>query len=130
MARKTIHVLVVDDNRRAREGMLALLATWSGCVVVGCAADGQQAVEKVAWLHPDAVLIDVCMPVMNGLQATHVIKQTDPAVWVVVTSLYPAYREEAFENQADRFVLKGSPSEELLQALTPPSYEVSENDPL
>src|SRR6266702_2204200 len=65
-----VRVLVVDDQQLIREGIASLLGIQDGVHVVGTAADGQEAVEKARALSPEIVLMDVRMPVMDGVQAT------------------------------------------------------------
>jgi YesN/AraC family two-component response regulator len=69
----TITCLIADDQAMVREGFGALLAAQPDLVVVGGAADGAEAVRQVRKLKPDVVLMDVRMPVMDGLQATRLI---------------------------------------------------------
>lgn len=112
-----IRVLIADDSARAREGLRALFATWPELAVVGEAADGQQAVRLVPECRPDVVLIDLHMPVLDGLQATQQIKQQWPAITVIVLTMYTVEQRAAFIAGADAFVVKGSPAEHLLNAI-------------
>jgi len=66
----TTRCLIADDQAMVREGFAAVLATEPGLLVVGQASDGADAVRQTRHLHPDVVLMDVRMPVMDGLQAT------------------------------------------------------------
>ncbi|MCL4395630.1 MAG: response regulator transcription factor [Chloroflexi bacterium] len=90
-----IRVLVADDHALFRQGICALLARRKGIEVVGEAENGQQAVEQVAALRPDVVLMDIAMPVMNGVQATQQIHQTYPETHVLVLTQYES-REYVF----------------------------------
>ena len=65
-----IRVLLADDHAILREGLRALLGYYADVEVVGEAQDGEQAVDRVAELHPDVVLMDIAMPGMNGIEAT------------------------------------------------------------
>lgn len=112
-----IRVLIADDSARAREGLRTLFATWPELAVVGEAADGQQAVRLVAECRPDVVLIDLHMPVLDGLQATQQIKQQWPAITVIVLTMYTVEQRAALTAGADAFVVKGSPAEHLLSAI-------------
>jgi DNA-binding NarL/FixJ family response regulator len=85
--------------------------------VVGEAADGQESVDLAAERRPDVVLMDVQMPVMNGLEATRCIKRQWPEIRVVVLTMHPKYRAEALAVGADAFLLKGCPSEMLRAAI-------------
>ena len=116
MAQPT-RVLIADDSARARDGLRALLATWPEITVVGEAANGQDAVQQVAERQPDVVLMDLHMPVLDGVQATEQIKRQWPAVIVVVLTLYAVDQSAALAAGADAFLLKGGTPERLLAAL-------------
>jgi len=81
-----MRILVVDDHEPVRAGICALLATESTFTVCGEARDGYDAVEKANELHPDMVLMDVTMPVMNGLDATRQIKQLLPKTKIMIVT--------------------------------------------
>ena len=116
MAQPT-RVLIADDSAHARDGLRALLATWPEIAVVGEAANGQDAVRLVAEYRPDIVLMDLHMPVLDGVQATQLIKQQWPAVTVVVLTVYAVEQSAALAAGADAFLLKGGTPERLLGAL-------------
>lgn len=69
-----IRVLIADDSVRTREGLRVLFAAWPEIAVVGEATTGREVVQHVAELRPDVVLMDLSMPVMDGVQATRQIK--------------------------------------------------------
>jgi len=131
---KPIRVLIADDNTRSRNGLRALLGTVGlnlsvafgrggrnetgpEVEVVGEAIDGREAVRQVMERRPDVVLMDVRMPVMDGLDATRLIKNKWPGVKIVVLTLYATYRAEALAAGADAFLVKGCPNEELFAAI-------------
>lgn len=114
---QSIRVLIADDSARAREGLCALLTTWHAVEVVGEAANGQEAIDLIAERRPDIVLMDLQMPVMDGLQATRLIKDTWPQVIVVVLTMHAAQQAAARAAGADDFVIKGSAPQRLLRAL-------------
>jgi DNA-binding NarL/FixJ family response regulator len=133
-----VQVLIADDNARSRSGLRALLGTarlnpsvargrgardetWPAVVVVGEAANGREAVGQVAKCRPDVVLMDIRMPVMNGLEATQRIKSHWPEVKVIALTMYGAYRAEALAAGVDAFLIKGYPVEELLGTMSHPS---------
>jgi DNA-binding NarL/FixJ family response regulator len=87
--------------------------------VIGEAADGVQALTIVSERHPDVVLLDVEMPVMDGIEATRRIKRVWPKVRVVVLTMHATYRALALDAGADAFVLKGCSAEEMQLAMLP-----------
>jgi DNA-binding NarL/FixJ family response regulator len=112
-----IRVLIADDSARTREGLRALFTTWPEITVVGEAANGQEAVRLVAEYLPDVVLMDLRMPMLDGVQATRLIKQQWPAVTIVVLTMYATEQSVALAAGADAFVMKGSVPERLLTAM-------------
>lgn len=116
MAQPT-RVLIADDSARAREGLRALLATWPEICVVGEAANGQEALQQVAERQPDVVLMDIHMPVLDGVEATRLVKQQWPAVTVIVLTVYVSEQRPALLAGADAFLIKGVAPEQLLAAL-------------
>ncbi len=112
-----IRVLIADDSARTREGLRVLFATWPEITVVGEAANGQEAVRLVGECQPDLLLIDVQMPLLDGLQATEQIKRQWPGVAVIVLTIYAVEQGAALAAGADAFVIKGGPPERLLAAI-------------
>ncbi len=113
-----IRVLIADDEPLIRETLAELLAE-EGFEVVGEARDGAEAVRKAAELDPDVVLIDVRMPVVNGLEATRRIRLDRPDALVVALSAYddPALEAAARAVGAADYVAKGTPSRELIERI-------------
>jgi NarL family two-component system response regulator LiaR len=97
--------------------MKALIATWPEVEVVGEATNGQEAVRLVEKCRPEVVLMDAIMPVMDGLEATGVIKDRWPEVKVIVLTIHAAYRDDALAAGADTFLIKGCLATELLKAI-------------
>ena len=112
-----IRVLIADDSARTREGLRALFATWPELAVVGEAANGQEAVRLAAECRPDVVLMDLHMPVLDGLAATREIKRQRPGTTIVVLTMHATEQSAALANGADAFVMKGSGPERLLAAM-------------
>jgi len=114
-----IRVVVVDDEVLFREGLVELLQGDPDIEVVGQAGDGRAGVAAVQAHHPDVVLLDMQMPVMNGLDATVEIRRTNPAVAVLVlTSFqYDEYVLPALRDGAAGYLLKDSSTAELRRAV-------------
>ncbi|MFI9363565.1 response regulator [Kitasatospora sp. NPDC053057] len=119
----TIRVIIVDDQAMVRAGFAALLNAQSDIDVVGDAADGAQALEVTGRTHPDVVLMDVRMPVMDGLEAAR--KLLDPAVpgahrpkvLMLTTFDVDDYVYEALRAGASGFLLKDAPPADLIAAV-------------
>jgi DNA-binding NarL/FixJ family response regulator len=86
--RKSIRVLVVDDQSLIREGLAIILDTQPDIQVVGQAEDGREAVKLTGQLLPDVILMDVRMPLMDGIKATRQIKETHPQVQVLILTTF------------------------------------------
>ena len=118
----TIRVLVVDDEALLRTAFSSLIDAEDDLEVVGAAADGRQAVELAASLAPDVVVMDVRMPIMDGIQATRTINSAEragcvPRVLILTTFDLDEYVFDALRAGASGFALKSRPLEELLTAI-------------
>jgi DNA-binding NarL/FixJ family response regulator len=114
-----IRVLIVDDHAILREGIRALLAAHDDIEVVGEAADGREAVEKVHQLTPDVVLMDVAMPLMDGLEATRRIRKGNPKTKVLILTQYDnkEYILSSIKVGASGFVPKRVVASELVSVI-------------
>jgi DNA-binding NarL/FixJ family response regulator len=121
-------VLIADGQPRARRSLEALLTAmrWSHDALgerlietVGAARDGQQAIDLVQTLQPDVVLMELNLPRLDGLTAIRTIKRRWPDVRIVVLTMYATERASALDSGADAFLLKGCPTDELLEAVMP-----------
>jgi DNA-binding NarL/FixJ family response regulator len=112
-----VQVLIVDDQPRARQSLKALLATWPLIGAVREATNGEEAIGSVEQARPDIVLMDVHMPVMNGLEATRRIKEHWPQVRIIALSIYGDYQADALVAGADAFISKGESPEKLLDTV-------------
>jgi DNA-binding NarL/FixJ family response regulator len=108
-------VLIVDDQALMREGLRTLLDLESAVEVVGTAADGADALAQVGRLHPEVVLMDLRMPVVDGVTATRAIKARHPEVQVLVLTTFDDDESifSALQAGASGYVLKDTPSEQL-----------------
>lgn len=114
----TVRVLIVDDQELVREGLSVLLSAQPDIEVVGEAVDGQDAVEQVAALAPDVVLMDVRMPVLDGLRATRMIAERGVVKVLVLTTFdLDEYVYEALRAGASGFLLKDSSARTLAEAV-------------
>ena len=115
-----ITLLIADDQAMVRQGFGALLSAQPDLLVVGDAADGADAVTKVRTLDPDVVLMDVRMPVMDGLEATRRLLapgRDRPKVLILTTFDLDDYVYEALRAGASGFLLKDAPADELVHAV-------------
>jgi DNA-binding NarL/FixJ family response regulator len=112
-------VLVVDDAANLRELLTVLLDVEDDFEVVGTAADGVQALEKAQSLNPDIVLLDLAMPVMDGLQALPGLRERLPGARIVIFSGFEheALAREALAAGADAYVEKGTSVMQLVARL-------------
>lgn len=116
---KKIRLLIVDDHTLVRAGIRALLALVADVEVVGEAADGREALKKTKELAPDVVLMDLAMPIMDGLEATRRIRREFPGVKVLVLTQYDdsEYVIPVIEAGARGFITKTGAFSELASAV-------------
>lgn len=116
---KHITVLLADDHHIVLEGLAALLKAESDLEVVGCAMDGQQVVSMEAEFCPDVVVMDIAMPVLNGLEATRQIHLRNPETRVLLLSAHrdDVYIERAQKLGAAGFLIKQSSAHVLADAI-------------
>jgi NarL family two-component system response regulator LiaR len=112
-------VIVCDDQATVRDGLVMLLKLEPDIDVVGTAEDGAEAVEMAADKGPDLVLMDLKMPIMNGVEATRQIKTRYPDVKVLVLTTYAddEWVFDAIQAGASGYLLKDTPREELMKAI-------------
>ncbi len=114
----SVRVLLADDHRVLREGLRRSLEA-QGLDVVGEAADGEEAIELADALLPDVVLMDVTMPVLDGVEATRHIRRRSPTVRVVVLTMHAdeATMARAIRVGAEGYLVKDCSSEEIADAI-------------
>ncbi len=115
----SVRVLLADDQPLVRAGLRVLMADTPDLVVVGEAADGDQAVARVDALRPDVVVMDVRMPGVDGIEATHRITAAHPAVRVLMLTTFDddAYVHGSLRAGASGFVVKDMALEDILAAV-------------
>jgi two-component system response regulator NreC len=115
----TITVLLADDHPVLRQEIRALLATQPDMTVVGDATNGREAIELARRLHPAVILMDISMPILNGLEATRQIKKELPACQVVVLTMHEneEYLVNILQAGATGYVLKQAADRELIEAV-------------
>lgn len=116
---KKIRVLVADDHPTFRQGLCHFLETQEDIEVVAQASDGEEAVRLAVELLPDVAIIDVTMPKLNGIEATRKIKETCPAISILIVSAYDyeSYLVSSLQAGAGGYMLKSAPVSELIGAL-------------
>jgi len=119
MNQDAISVVVADDHTIVRRGLVSLLSLADGITVIGEAADGRAAVERCLELEPDVVLMDINMPLLNGLEATRRIKKEAPNIRVLVLTAHDneEYIVQVIRSGANGYLLKNSSAEDLFAAI-------------
>lgn len=115
----TISVFIADDHAVVRDGLRLLLQTQSDFAIVGEAVNGREAVAEVCRLRPEVVLLDIAMPVLNGVEAARRIGARAPATKVVFLSMHGTseHVHQAFRAGAAGFVVKESAGAEVVKAI-------------
>lgn len=116
----SIRVIVADDQAAVREGLVLLLGTMPGITVVAEAADGEEAVARVAEHRPDVILMDLGMPNVTGVEATRQVRQDHPDTQVVVLTTYASedLALEALHAGALGYLTKSATKDAIARALT------------
>lgn len=112
-------VLIADDHQLFREGLVNLISSAPDIEVIAEAKDGKEAAERTKKLKPDVVLIDIGMPVMNGIEATRIIKKNDPNIKVIAVSMHSdrQFVKGVLEAGADGYLLKNCTYRQLIEAV-------------
>jgi two-component system response regulator NreC len=114
-----IRILIADDHTLLRNGIRALLEDEQDIVIVGEAEDGREAVRLAGQLKPNVVLMDIAMPLLNGLEATRQIKREHPEINVLVLTMYDheEYFRQMLEVGASGYIIKRAAASELVSAI-------------
>jgi DNA-binding NarL/FixJ family response regulator len=114
-----IRLLIADDHTIVRQGLARLLEDQPGFQVVGEAYDGRMAIEKAAALKPDVVVLDIGMPLLNGIEAARRIRKLLPQTRILILSMYSQehYVHELLETGISGYLLKESSGRDIIQAI-------------
>ena len=129
--RPAVRVLVADDQRLMRTGIASLLEIQEGIEIVGMAADGREAVEQAVSLRPDVILMDVRMPIMDGVAAAGQIRRQLPECQVLMLTTFDdeEYVLEALRAGACGYLLKDIPAHDLARAILAAHQGIYQLDP-
>lgn len=118
-AARAIRILIVDDHPMVAEGIRALLETYDDIDVVGALGSARAALDQIATLAPDVILLDLNMPGMSGLAATEILRETHPDVAILILSMHdaPEYVATALRHGANGYCLKDQSTEEIRRAI-------------
>lgn len=116
---RSIRVVIVDDHPMVRDGLRSILETYPDLNLVGSLVNGQEAIDQVANLQPDVMLLDLNMPGVNGLSAAEIILERYPEVHILILSMHdsPEYVSTALSHGAKGYILKDVPTEEVYTAI-------------
>jgi DNA-binding NarL/FixJ family response regulator len=119
MIMSNINVLLVDDHNIVRQGLRALFSAEGDITIIGEAQSGREAVQMVARLRPEVVVMDLAMPLLNGWEATRQILKTVPSAKVVVLSTYgdDEHIQQAIASGAAAYLLKQTAASDLVKAI-------------
>ena len=114
-----IRILIADDHKMVRDGLAALLGTKRDLEVIGAVGNGQEAVEKALALKPNVVIMDLMMPIMDGIEATREIRKAAPTVQILVLTTFGTSDgiAHAIEAGALGAMMKSADHEELAEAI-------------
>lgn len=116
---KPISVLIVDDHQVVLDGFMARLELEPDIEVIGTASNGLEAIEVAKHLHPDVILMDISMPIMNGIEATGIIKEEVPESRILMLTMHDnrEYIMKVMQAGAVGYMLKEISAEKMVQAI-------------
>lgn len=114
-----VKIFLIEDHELVRQGIKALLEGEPDIMVTGEASNGEEALQKLKTESPDVLLVDMNMPVMNGMEFTRMVRQSHPHLKVLILSMHDheSYLLEMLSMGADGYILKNSSKEELVFAI-------------
>ena len=120
MNERAVSILLADDHTIVRQGLAKVLEAETGFNIVGEARDGREAIAQVEQLKPDVVIMDITMPMLNGIEATRQIKKSHPKTKVIILSMHSHNRfiSELFSLGASGYLLKDSSGTDIINAIT------------
>ena len=126
-----IRILLCDDQPVVSEGLQVILSSVNDFLVVGSAANGLEALEQIELLHPDLVVMDLRMPIMNGIQATEQVRKRFPEVRVLILTTYDddEWVFDAVRAGAAGYLLKDAPREQIISAIRGTAAGATHVDP-
>ena len=119
MTDKTVKIFLADDHTIVRQGLAKLLEAEPGFEVIGEAEDGREAVNRVQKMLPDVVIMDIAMPMLNGIEATRQIKKILPQIKIIILSMHShdRYISELIGLGASGYLLKDASGGEIVKAV-------------
>lgn len=114
-----IKVLIVDDQSLIREGLNMMLSLYEEIKIVGEATNGQEAIEIIEEKEVDVILMDIRMPLMDGVEATRIVKEKYPHIKIIILTTFneDEYIFQGLNNGADGYILKDVSSKELVNSI-------------
>ncbi|MGB8253072.1 MAG: response regulator transcription factor [Anaerolineaceae bacterium] len=114
-----ISLMICDDQDVVCQGLNTILSMEKDLKVIGVAGDGQELIEQLEKRQPDVILLDLKMPLLNGVQATRIIKEKYPSIRILILTTYDAdeWLFDAIRSGADGYLLKDTSRENLLAAI-------------
>ncbi len=112
-------ILIVEDSPILRDTLKGILAKRFPSISIEEASNAEEALSEFQKIGPSLIFMDIRLPDKNGLEITRIIKETDPAIKIIILTSYdiPEYREAAFRNGANHFLTKGSVTIEFITSL-------------
>ncbi len=120
MKRKPIEIVIADDHTIVRQGLRKLLEEENYLKITGEAMDGRETVRKVSELKPDVVIMDIAMPVLNGIEAARQIKQSNTQTRIIILSMHDnnRYIRELLNIGVSGYLLKNAASGDIIKAIS------------
>jgi YesN/AraC family two-component response regulator len=106
--KEKINVLIVDDAEQVRQALKSFISLVDDIVIVGEAVNGREGVDKALELEPDIIIMDENMPVLNGLEASSMIKKSKSTSKIIMLTNYEEFESEAYKRGIVAYILKGT----------------------